>query len=382
MRYFICLSVLAWSASAQDFTPQQVLDKVISAYNKLKAVHMIAQREESLVGGRAQISESECELAAKAGHRYYARLKLQGQQALSVSDGNNIWRALESKKQWSKVSGASIPESDAEEDDTKSGGTDLYRSLEGIMLYRILSLAKAAHDPEIVKQQDFKLGHEKVRCYTVRARTTGSEFEFLVDQQRFIVLQYKEKGHSPEGQLEVTTKVKLVELDQDVGDSLFHFEPNPGWSEVEALVLPGERAVVLTGAHAAGFALKTLDGESVALRNLAGSVVVLDFWATWCGPCREEFPTVEKLRSEFGGAVRFYGVSDEPRGTVKKFVEEHGYEMTMLLDSNHETNRQYGIRVIPALFVIDRNGIVRAQFFGTQSESALRKAIRSALGQE
>jgi peroxiredoxin/outer membrane lipoprotein-sorting protein len=384
MRYFICLCALAVPACAQDLTAQQVLDKVASTYSHLKAVHMVAEREETVhPAGRSQTVFSECELAAKSGHRYFARLKQPPQQALAISDGSTTWRALDSRKQWSKLSAASLADDgDEEEERPKSAGTDLHDSLEKIMLYRVLALVRTAQDPEIAKQQDFKLGHEKVRCYAIRAHTRGAEIELLVDQQRFVVLQYKEKGKSPEGQIEIAMKLKLVELDQDVDDSLFHFEPNPGWTEVERLVLPGERYVTLTGERAADFKLKSLDGESVELRSLHGNVVVLDFWATWCGPCRAEFPAIEKLRSEFGDEVRFYGISDESPATVKKFVAEHRYEMTMLLDGNREARRGYGIHAIPALFVIDRNSVVRAQFLGTQGEAELRKAIRSVVKQK
>ena len=119
----------------------------------------------------------------------------------------------------------------------------------------------------------------------------------------------------------------------------------------------------------------------MALQSLHGNVAVLNFWATWCLPCRVEFPAIEKIRSEFGGAVRFYGVSDESPATVKKFVEEQRYEMPMLLDSNREMHRRYGIHKIPVLFVLDRDSVVRRQFIGTQNESELREAIRSVVDQ-
>jgi len=380
-RYFVCLWILAVPTGARGLTARQVLDKVVLTYSNLKAVHMVAEREETTYSaGSSQTAVSECELANTTGDRYFARLKQPPQQALAVSDGSTIWLALESKKQWSRVSAPSPTEDSDEEHDAKVASRDLHDSLENIMLHRLLALAKTLQDPVIAKQQDFALGRESVRCYSIRAHTPETEVELLVDQQRFVILQCKEKSKSPDGQIETTMKLKLVELNQEVGDSLFHFEPDPGWTEVETMAPPGNP--IRIGDRAADFTLKTLDGESVALESLHGNVVVLDFWATWCVPCRVEFPEIEKIRSEFGGAVRFYAISDESRATVKKFVEEHRYEMPMLLDVNREMHRRYGIHKIPALFVIDRDSVVRQQFIGTQAESELRKAIRSVVDQK
>jgi peroxiredoxin len=232
-------------------------------------------------------------------------------------------------------------------------------------------------DPALAKQQDFELGGAKTRCYLIRAHAGGSEIELWVDRQRFVVLQYQEKSKPPDTQIEIAMKLKLVELNQEVGDSLFHFEPDPGWTEAGILAPPVEP--IRNGERAADFILKTLDGQPVALQSLHGTVVVLDFWATWCGPCRVEFPALEKMRSEFGGTVRFYGVSDESPAIVKKFIEEYRYQMPTLLDSNREMHRRYGVHKIPVLFVIDRDSVVRRQFIGTQNEAELRQAIRSVV---
>jgi peroxiredoxin len=382
-RYFICLCMLAIPARAQDPAARQVLDKVVSTYTHISAVHMVAEREETVyLGGHSRTYLSECELAAKPGQRYFARKQQGREQARAVSDGATIWRALDSTKQWSKLSGAAMAGDDDSEQDAKTAGGDLHDTLEAMMLYRCRSLAKNAQDPAIVKQTDFKLGHDKAPSYLIRAHTPSAEIELLIDKQRFVVLEYKEKGQGPDGKFEIAMKLKLVELNAEVGDSLFHFEPAPGWTEVETLTLPSERPVTLTGERAADFTLNSLDGESVALQSLRGDVVVLDFWATWCGPCRAEFPAIERLRSEFGRAVRFYGVNREAPALVKKFIDEHRYEMPVLLDANHDVHRRYGIHAIPALFVIDRDGVVRRQIVGTRSESELRKAIRSVMEQK
>ena len=379
-RCLICLSMLALPACARDLTAQQVLDKVVSTYSSLKAVHMVAEREETTYpAGRSQTAFSEYELANATGGRYLARLKQPPQQALAVSDGSTIWLALDSKKQWSRVSAASQADDTDEEHDARAASRDLHDSLENMMLHRFLALAKTVQRPVIAKDRDFELGREKARCYAIRAHTSGSEIELLVDRQRFVVLQYQEKSNPPDTPTEIAMKIRLVELNQEVGDSLFHFEPDPGWVEVGTLPPAGEP--IRTGERAADFTVRTLDGESVALESLRGSVVVLDFWATWCVPCRVEFPAIEKIRSEFGGAVRFYGISDESLATVKKFVEETGYQMPMLLDNNREMRRRYGIHKIPVLFVIDRDSVVRRQFIGAQSESELREAIRAVVDQ-
>lgn len=91
---------------------------------------------------------------------------------------------------------------------------------------------------------------------------------------------------------------------------------------------------------------------------------------------------MEKIRAEFGAAVRFYGISDEETATIRKFVEENRLAMPVLLDGNREMHRQYGVHKIPALFVIDRDSIVRCQFTGVRNESELRDAVRSVVDQK
>jgi cytochrome c biogenesis protein CcmG/thiol:disulfide interchange protein DsbE len=377
-RYFVCLCLAVSPACAKGLTAQQVLDKLVSTYSGLQAVHAIAVREETRVtASQSQGASLECELADASGGRYYARLKQPRQQALAINDGTNIWLALDSKKQWSRVSATAATEDTDEEHDAQVASRDLHDSLENIVLHQFLDLAKTLQDPVIERAQDFELARGKVRCYTIRGHVSGADVELLVDQQLFVVWQYKEKSPAPGGSTEVTVNVKLMELNQDVNGSLFHFEPEPGWTEVGKLA--SAAVPIRAGERAADFSVKTLDGELVTLSGLRGNIIVLDFWATWCVPCRAEMPAMEKIRAEFGAAVRFYAISDEDTAIVRKFIEENRLGMPVLIDGNREVHRRYGVHKIPALFVIDGDSIVRCQLTGARTESELRDAVRSAV---
>ena len=190
-------------------------------------MHVIAEREESkYVDGRPLSASSECELAAAPGNRYYARFKTPDEDAIVASDGNNIWRALASKKQWTKLSGASLES--GEEENANSSSNDLHAVMRDVLLYHFWGLAKKAEDPVVVKEEDFKLGHAKLHGYLLRGHTGQSVFEMLVDRQSFLVVSAKEQRKSPQGTAEVATRLKQLEIQPDGERCAFFFRAETG----------------------------------------------------------------------------------------------------------------------------------------------------------
>ena len=119
------------------------------------------------------------------------------------------------------------------------------------------------------------------------------------------------------------------------------------------------------GSRAPAFATRTVGGKPLSLRSLRGKVVLLDFWATWCGPCRMATPTLQSLHRKFGRrGLEVVGLSiDDPRtlAQVKPFIKQAGvtYTMSAVPQANGKAARAYHANGIPSQDLIDQNGIVR-----------------------
>jgi thiol-disulfide isomerase/thioredoxin len=110
--------------------------------------------------------------------------------------------------------------------------------------------------------------------------------------------------------------------------------------------------------EARDFTLKTIDGGEVALSGLQGQVVFLNFWATWCPPCRAEMPSMENLYQRFKDQGLAFAAVDlmERAGVVEHYLRENGITFPVLLDSSGMAGSQYGVQAVPSTFILDRDG--------------------------
>ena len=121
----------------------------------------------------------------------------------------------------------------------------------------------------------------------------------------------------------------------------------------------GEKGADVKGAP--GFSLKDLGGKDVALSDFKGKIVFLNFWATWCPPCKKEMPSIEKLHRKFGGrdfTVLAVAVDVKGEKLVRPYIEEKGYTFPVLLDPKGEVSDNFDVFGVPMTFIIGRDGEV------------------------
>ncbi|MEW6026910.1 MAG: TlpA disulfide reductase family protein [Planctomycetota bacterium] len=132
--------------------------------------------------------------------------------------------------------------------------------------------------------------------------------------------------------------------------------------------------------EAPDFTLETLDGELVSLKSASGKVVLLDFWASWCPPCRAEMPHIQKLHNEFKDkGVVIYGINNEDPVKVKRFLETNKYTLAVLSDKDSSVATSYDVSGYPTLVIIGKDGRINENLVGYQEEELLRNKIENLL---
>lgn len=145
---------------------------------------------------------------------------------------------------------------------------------------------------------------------------------------------------------------------------------------------------VWNGDSAMDFSAQTNAGDTFTLSEQAGTVVLINFWATWCGPCVEEMPALQDLYEEYGDSdnVRIILINaGESSQTVHRFLSQNGYTMPCIYDTDNTVNDQYGVMGIPYTVIFNKDGTVAETFegsYGCEKQYELyKKAIEEALSE-
>jgi peroxiredoxin/outer membrane lipoprotein-sorting protein len=314
---------------------------------------------------------------------------------LQVSDGQKTWAYVPKLKQYTEEESSARAEGDDADDDSGAGSSDAADVESGpeetyarqvlpilARLYKTAATAANAGEAKV----NFEKKKEKWPVVQVASRKDehgGSSLtELAIDPATLkiarmiwanVTYQNGEKTI-----VRLTIDFHSFQLGEALPDSTFTFEPPKNAKLVEVLPIPGQAGSFLLNHPAPDFELKTLDGQRVRLQDLRGKPVLLSFFASWCGPCRRELPSVVKLHEEFKDkGLQVFGVNDEGKSTARHFAEKAGLTFAILDDSSAKAARLYRVRSIPTAFLIDKDGKVVRFLRGGRDYDSLRSALKT-----
>src|SRR5262245_7448339 len=376
--------------------PRILLGRVSETYRNLKSYRfeLSIVTESRAKGTQLVESESRSEervlLAACKPNLLRIELKNPTLSLTKVSDGENSWVSFPALGQYMrKEGGAADPEVAA-----------AWLKLATSLVADYESLAQRARQAHFLRVEAVKVGGRRANCQVVEieyasggaAITPGSRRTLWIDRARNLVLKEitYSKTRTAFGnftETKRTVKFTAVDLGGPLSDSIFAFTPQKGARKVvEFNLLDSARPTAVsaaradfTGREAVDFTLTDLDDRTVNLRDLRGHVVLLNFWATWCGPCVRELPSIERLSREFKGrSLVALSLNAEEPAVAREFIKRGGYTFVTLVDEQRAMTRAYRVSAIPQTLIIDKDGKVAAHFIGMRSENDLRAALQKA----
>lgn len=235
--------------------------------------------------------------------------------------------------------------------------------------------------------QTIDTGHGRVNCMVIigppphqqHDPTMQQQTTYWIDRDRKILVkeQFVMRSTVPEHKFDNEgTTIYTTELNASFADSLFKFVPPLGAKRVEKIEFG---PVELVGKTAPPLRLKTLDGKEFDLGSLRGKPVLVDFWATWCAPCRESMPHLAKLYDEFkekGLALVSVSKDDYPADAAR-FVAKYKYSWLNVADPEGESDGDWGESAIPRLVLIGKDSTVLFESLGFDDvqEAKIRAAL-------
>ncbi len=366
---------------------QTELDAITKAYADLISLDLGGSLNFNAdIDGKPQSESSAFKSAFEAPNRFKHEMK---DDLVVGSTGDKQYLFVPSKKMYIM---SDAPKSKA--DFTKSpsrASAALGQQNPGLLfaLSENASTALLTDATDVSKVADEKIGDQSFTAVAIKK--PHNDQVVLIDPATHLVRQIRvdiAKSLTAEGAPNVksatlTFDYSTVKANADVKADRFAWTPPEGAQDAASIKNPADAMVQsMVGKPAADFTLKGMDDKDVSLKDLKGSVVILDFWATWCGPCKLALPHLDKLYQDNkeAGLKVFALDQSEEKQTVAAFIKKTKLMIPVLLDSESETGNAYKVNGIPQTVLIGKDGLVKKVIVGFNPNSTeLEKAVEEEL---
>ncbi|MCD6385995.1 redoxin family protein [Candidatus Sumerlaeota bacterium] len=393
------VSTGATSLKEETLTTSTLIEKSFSAYEHLKSFYTEGKTTFKMTArGKTQTADFPVKMAFEKPNKFYVKFDHPSMGFEIVSNGKVLYSYLPSLKQYRKLDAPhTIKEIDLEKVIAPGARAS------GVLMILLSDDPKSAIIRNTTSAKMLPPEELEGKTYYVvqLKQSDKSKVDLYIDPNTFLIKQMnvdmteaiksRPSSQKPPADLKITLTedYKIIKPNEKVSAEVFAFNVPEDAKEVESFVPPEpsrEQAKAdLKGKKAPEFTLKDIDGNTHSLSEQKGKVVLLDFWATWCGPCRRSMPFIQKLHKRYKdkGLVVWGINAQSDTQALKKFLTAQKITYTILRDTEGSVSREYGVTAIPRILLIDKKGSVAGDYTGFSSdvEKEMEQTIKKILEQ-